>query len=392
MSGYDYEEEAIALGLKFISKQGPFGTYECLVCSKHFEYQISAARNLLRGGYKVRCPHCMEEYKNKAMIGAGVELVDSLGKGIYIFKRKLCGHTFKASVDVLVNNKSRECSTCITERIQKEAEETGLKIIGKDGTKYKYLLPCGHTKVIGTRFVKTGGWRCTECYENKIKQSALEFGFEYIGASTKGPHYRLCRVIDCGHYKDVQVHDITGRPCKGVCKECIEIKHRREAEHFDLELIGQAENCDPNYRKYKMNCCGGLQDIMVTHVRRGNFNCQHCGNSFMDTESFLYIIKMQYENSNWLKFGFSKDVEKRIKDYGLIDGVLTNVHRVVKVPTGRFAIKTEKSIHKLFKSYKIESEEMKKYFSVSGFNECYSTNVMSLLEQELNKVEEICNN
>ena len=383
-----YKDEARVQGLEFVKRiKNGVGLYRNPECGHEFEYQITAVRSLYKVNAKPRCPVCLDEYKRKCEQEAQVELIGPHRSGSYRFRRIDCNHELLVSYDYLEKHKEAKCSKCESERLSLEAEQGGLQIIGKQGRDYIYKLPCGHSKVISGKCVRTGGWRCTECYEEKIKESALNFGFEYIGDSPKGPHYRLCRVIACGHLKDVQVHDITNRPRKGICKECIELKHKEEAVLADLELVGMPDNNDPNYRKYRTNCCSTEHDFMVTHVRRNSYTCPACGNSHLDNFSDLYLYKMTNGNLSWLKLGFSNNVSRRLAEYDLVEGTSSELLKTTRVPTGRIAIKLEKMLHSKFKQNKLDSTEMRKYFNVSGFNECYPLEMLDTLLGELEKIQ-----
>jgi len=383
-----YKEEARLQCLEFIKRiRNGVGLYKKPECGHEFEYQITAVRPLYKSSAKPRCPFCLEEYKRKCEKDANVELIAQHNKGSYKFRRLDCGHELLVSYDYLEKHKDGKCAKCESDKLVLEAAQAGLEIIGKQEKDYIYKLPCGHSKVISGKCVRSGGWRCIECYEEKIKQAAFEFGFEYLGESSNGPHYRLCRVISCGHLKNVQIHDITSRPRKGVCKECIEAKHKDEATLADLELVGMSDNGNPNYRKYRTNCCNTEHDLMVTHVRRNSYTCPSCGNSHLDNYSDLYLYKMTNGDFSWLKLGFSNNVLRRLVEYDLVKGTDSVLLKTTRLPTGRLAIKTEKKIHSKFKRDKLDSNEMRKYFNVSGFNECYPLEMLDILLEELEKVE-----
>lgn len=383
-----YKHEAELQGLEFIARvSNGVGLYRGKDCGHEFQYQITAVRQLYSIGAKPRCFVCMEEHKNKCMEYAGVVEVESLKGGRYLFKRLACGHTFTSSHASLLKLSEEPCSHCRTDNIYKEAVEAGLQIVGRSGNIYEYKLPCGHTKAISPKAVRTGGWRCKDCYEESVKIAAKNYGYEYIGNSDKGPHYRLCKIIACGHLKDVQVHDITNRPRVGVCTVCAEEKHKQEALDADLMLIGKASNGNANYRRYKTNCCNTDHDFMVTHVRRNSYTCPSCGNSHLDSPSNIYLFKMTHDGSSWLKLGFSSCIERRLSEYGLSDDVETFLICSNVVSSGREAIKIEKSLHKKYKQFKLPSDKMRAFFSVSGFNECYPTELLDNLVCEIMDID-----
>lgn len=387
-----YKHEAELQGLEFIARvSNGVGLYRGKDCGHEFQYQITAVRQLYSIGAKPRCPVCMEEHKSKCMEHAGVVEVESLKGGRYLFKRLTCGHTFISSHAQLLKVSEESCSHCRTERIYKEAAAVGLQVVGRSGNIYEYKLPCGHTKAISPRLVRTGGWRCKDCYEDSVKESARKYGYEYIGESDKGPHYRLCKIIACGHLKDVQVHDITNRPRVGVCTICAEEKHKQEALDADLILIGKASNGNANYRRYRTSCCNTDHDFMVTHVRRNSYTCPSCGNSHLDSPSNIYLFEMTHDSLSWLKLGFSSCIERRLSEYGLSQDVEVLLIHSKVVSSGREAVKIEKSLHKKYKQFKLCSNKMRAFFSVSGFNECYPATLKNELLLELENIKELNN-
>lgn len=51
-------------------------------------------------------------------------------------------------------------------------------------------------------------------------------------------------------------------------------KHALEASLIGLKLIKDSDK--KNYKTYKFDKCGHIQDIQPTHVRRNSFTCQEC--------------------------------------------------------------------------------------------------------------------
>lgn len=379
-----YKEEAEKQGMVFLVRiKNGHGFYMRKDCGHCFEYQITAVRNSFLAGSNVRCAVCLANYKNKICSEKGVVEMSKGGRGgLYNFRRIACGHEISATYFQIARTES--CAACKSQEIEQIALQKNLKVIGRHdkASINVYQLPCGHTKAIDPNSVRNDGWRCTECYEDKIKAAMDEWGYEYIGFSEKSPHYRLAKFKACGHEKDVLVYDLIGRPVKGFCKICIEEKHNKEATENDLTILGAASNGDPNYRKYKLHCCGGTGDLMVTHVRRSNFICPCCGDSSYSNPSNLYLLLITSDNNRWLKFGFSKDVDYRISCYGLTN-CEAEVLKIVPISTGRIAIRVEKGIHKKLKQLKIDNEYTKPYFSVSGFTECYPYSALTIITKEM---------
>lgn len=380
-----YKQEAELLGFKYKDKIKGLGTYECPKCEKEFKYQISAMRSLYKQGLKVNCPCCFQDELTLIQKDLNISELTSVGLGLYTFKYNHCGHYKKQLLLDLRKRQLKECLECVQELHAVTATSKGLLFLGSTGKgTYKYkFIDCGHLRVFSANAVSKGNFRCTECYQIKLETAISEAGLVYIGNSEKGPHYRSCKFKECGHLKEVQVHDMIGRPRPQKCLTCVAIKHNGEALATGLEIIGNSDCGNPNYRKYKTLCCGNSQDIEVTHVRRTNWLCYSCNSTYTTKPNNLYLLEIISPDNRWLKLGYSKDVGSRIERYGLIDDVKAQVLFVANISTGKEASKIEKKLHKKYKKLRIDPEYMRPFFINSGFTECYPLDLKAELLSEL---------
>jgi hypothetical protein len=165
------------------------------------------------------------------------------------------------------------------------------------------------------------------------------------------------------------------------CQICHENKFKEEAKRAGLMLIGKGRSAV--YRNYKFNDCKHIQEITTNNVRINSFICNTCHETSRDKPSKIYLLKMSYKNSNWLKLGYAKILANRIRQYGLIDGVSTKLLFEVSYKRGRDAHTQESKLHKKYISKKLNKIEMKKYLTKSGNNECYSIEIKNELLDEL---------
>tara|TARA_B100002003_G_C13923073_1_gene448744 strand:- start:208 stop:489 length:282 start_codon:yes stop_codon:yes gene_type:complete len=88
----------------------------------------------------------------------------------------------------------------------------------------------------------------------------------------------------------------------------------------------------------------------------------------------------------WVKLGYAKTVEERAKTYGLPTNAKIMQVNLLPFDTGRAAHEAESSIHKKYKSKRLSSRRMKKYHTVSGYEECYPIELMGKLSKEMKKL------
>ena len=76
----------------------------------------------------------------------------------------------------------------------------------------------------------------------------------------------------------------------------------------------------------------------------------------------------------------------RVKTYGLPAEAEIMQVNILRFDTGRAAHEAESSIHKKYKSKRLSSRKMKKYHTVSGYEECYPIELMGKLSKEMKKL------
>lgn len=380
-----YTREALLKGLKFIkvSDVKSVGIYECPE-GHTFEYQISATRTK----HGVNCSVCKKNklVEDAAKYGLTVKSFDVLKTKVdyrtYTFNS--CGHDIEMSSSGMLNQETVTCKVCKDTNEKQQAANRGATLVKREKHQGIYVLSCGHTKKIVPSLMKSGGFRCIECYEDNLKKIGLEYGYKYIGKSIKGGHYRLFERVTCGHRRDLQVHDLTGYKRKEMwCPECIAESHKTEAESAGLILVGLSKTEDPNRREYIAKCCNNLIDLTVVQVRSNSWTCTACGENHYSDPSSVYLLKINQHGKDWLKLGMAKDVHERMKGYGLHTDAIIDVLEVKNMETGYLAIAFEKSLHRKHKEYRLDPDEMREYHQ-SGFTECYPLNMFETLTKELN--------
>lgn len=253
-----------------------------------------------------------------------------------------------------------------------------------DSKVYIVRLKCGHEKTMASYDIKNKDViKCQICREEKLRTEFKKAGLILLGKSINGGTNRHCQFIECGHTRDLQIALVLNRPGKQVCKICNEERFKEEALASGLQLIGASDNQNQNYRKYKTNCCGEIRDLQISHVRHTDWACSKCEDGYYKNPSNLYMLEIQVEDLKFIKLGYSRYTNYRFKSYGLPSEAIIDLVFIVPTITRGIASNIEQSLHKKYKSSRLNPSEMKKYFTASGFTECYPISLKSKLLSEL---------
>lgn len=244
-------------------------------------------------------------------------------------------------------------------------------------------ISCGHVHILCHRNVKEIKTDyCKTCTEESYMSLVKSLGMEFLGFSRKSKNGTMYVDVklNCGHYKSIR----TGNLKTGAftCKVCLEERYKAICELFGFKYI---KHVTSSYHEVELPC-GCKETRHLTNIKNGGWSCPTHNKSSLDYSSNLYLLKMSCSDFSWLKLGYSRNVPNRIVAYDLADGITVEVLDIIKVHTGRSALKIEKSIHTKFKKSKLSSKEMKRYFKSSGFNECYPLEMLDTLLAELEKI------
>ena len=258
--------EAKAQGCMLLGagKSGHYRLYK-LPCGHEREIQTGDIR---KGNY--RCRVCAGERFTKESEAQGCKL---LGPGktkdhrLYLLP---CGHEQQATLKGMRSGSFR-CALCLNEKLTREAEARGCKLLGVSDKKSYclYKLPCGHEQTAHTGQMRTGGVRCNICLVERIAQDAEAQGCKLLGPG-RNANFRLY-ALPCGHDQEVQViHMKRGRV---QCRFCLDKRLKQEAEARGCELIDAPAKA--GHRLYKLSC-GHEREVRLTTMRDGSYRCNTC--------------------------------------------------------------------------------------------------------------------
>ncbi len=329
----------------------------------------------------------------------------------------------------------------IVQKHIKEAENVGLKYIGKSKTgnpNYRqYQCKEGHAIELQVQHVRRNNWRCEYCFEEELKLKAESIGYELLGKSDLGVQFRKYKK-DCGCIEDLRYASVANTKDKRetntvLCKICYRANLQKCADDSNITLL---EDIDTYNIKIKFNSCGHYKDAKKSQVLRKNLVCRVCQqerfakeaeeeglvfNGYVGERNYSYTLPccceklMEPEKVRrgawcchehslthynkpcdiYLNLGFSEDIAfvkvgiandifARINSYNAKDVRWANMF-CVGFPTKYEALKYEKEFHSKFKHYNLDKKLMKRLME-SGFTECYPMEAYTEISAYLSKL------
>lgn len=348
----------------------------------------------------VNCAMCLnirleKEANERGLIFNGFSTDGDLKRRNYTFMG--CGHSRNiASGDV--RSGSFSCVECYSNELANAFDELGIENLGRptiednlvnDTTQYYKIRfkACGHeTVALQIKIIKRCVGYCKVCFEKELRETYEPLHDIKIIDTVPGAKRRIV-FNKCGHDKIIGLSNLKSGSFS--CTVCQTEKFKNEAELVGLKYLGVSDERrkggDPLH-KYEAPCGHTVMSV-TSHIRTGHWTCRICDAGYLEHPNKLYLFKIHSAGFTFLKLGYSKTPEYRKHDYKMIEGTVTELLRVVNVPTGRDAIKYENEIHQKYSEFNYDKELIKKYLTESGFTECYPVWLQDKLIDELNLLE-----
>lgn len=223
-----------------------------------------------------------------------------------------------------------------------------------------YKLKCGHEQEVARCAMKEGRFKCQSCHEEVLKGEC--FPHKIIGKG-RDANYRVYQLA-CGHEQEITIRNM--RTGSYSCLACTEIRLREECKPHRL-----TDNpCKPRYRVYELEC-GHVQEIRIDAIRENRYTCRECGDHWWTQPSYLYLIKIQSGNSEWLKAGFARCVQQRVRQYGIPEGYSYDVLYSMRFEDAIRAKAEEKRLFDTFHTHRVDKEFISQYHTRNGYTECF---------------------
>lgn len=377
------DADKVGLTLLQKGKNRSCRVYKFRECGHVQQIYIETVRSL-----KVQCKQCsLNERKQNAKFLGLEYLGDGANHNLKSYRFISCGHTQDIDYGSVKKKFKPTCFTCLNEQRKQQAINVGLELIDKGRNRnfglYKCRI-CNAEQQITYGNIIQNSFICHNCLDIKHKKEATSVDLEII--KTISSHYKLYKFKKCGHEQKINIGHVRQNNFK--CHTCIQNRHVNEAEQNGLTIVGKGKNT--KYRLYEFIECGHQQEIQLGNVRLGRFVCNICEETHMDLPSNIYLLQISCNDFTWLKLGFSKNINKRILEYGLPSKVSVKEIRSVNVKSGRQAQKIEMGMHQKFKKSRLSSRRMKAYHTKQGFNECYDVKDLDKINSFFKSIEANC--
>lgn len=217
------EAEEHGLWLIGTGKNRNYRLYKFRNCGHEQEIQVANVRK-----DKFHCKNCVNKKLREEAEAKGLELIGSGRSKCYrLYRFYGCGHEQEIRTNSVRRNSPR-CITCQYEKLHEEANLVGLELIdsGKDNSYRLYrFFDCGHEQEIKVGDVRINTFRCFACQTEKLQKEAEIAGVRLIGDG-KDANYRVYKFCDCGHEQEIATSSV--RINNFRCREC-------ENSHWDEE-------------------------------------------------------------------------------------------------------------------------------------------------------------
>lgn len=290
-----------------------------------------------------------------------------------------CNHTcFLQPTHVRRN--SFTCKTCADSILFEKIVKLGANFISQQGSKCTIHRSCGHfLEIYKTKIENNKLIHCNVCLNEERQEVASANNYEILQINGKRSNIRFNK---CGHTKDL----LSAQLIRGnaVCRVCLEEEYQAAISPHSLETVSESyQVLTGTYRQFKLPC-GHVKQLRIDHARDGVWTCDECGDGYLTKPSNIYLLKMSCAEKEWLKVGFAQNVSVRISNYMLSQGIVVEVLDTAQFITGKLAKSHEMAIHRKHKKSRIGKVEMKSYME-NGHSECYPTDMLQELQEEINR-------
>jgi predicted RNA-binding Zn-ribbon protein involved in translation (DUF1610 family) len=365
-----YEQQAADAGLKIIgpTSDGHYLRYSFIECGHNQEITKDAVKKR-----EFSCRTCLAD---KLEAEANKRNLTIVGKGsnphYRLYRNTICEHQYELVTSHVRlagerNEQPYPCSTCLSLQRVAEAKAAGLFLYGETNRKaqknksYLYHAPCGHSIERRADQIRVGEWRCQACVDTKLNEEAEKAGLLLIGKGSNKA-YRSYQFKACEHTKEIP----TAHVRKGTfhCDVCFWDDVDAVLSNRRLKILDRGKKGDS--RLFQFLDCGHIQDIELQRAKDGSFVCHECDETFYTLPSNLYLLHMIAPDFEWLKLGYAKVVETRVKQYRLPHNTIVEPLAVVPTQTGEAALKLEKLLERKHKDKKLEPMRMRRWHRIVG--------------------------
>ena len=248
-------------------------------------------------------------------------------------------------------------------------------------------VDCGHeSEKLITSLKKSSLSKCDSCTDISISRKADELDIHYLGRSNKiqknACDYRRFR-LSCGHTREIVLSSLYQMLEHPRCQDCLTDEIVNLVESHGFAYQGRL----PNKAIVACQKCSHVFTPQISNLRHGmSVICPACKSCSKDSRSYVYAFKLEIDNFNWIKIGHSVNPYLRHLAYGLDSSVVCKLLGQVRFETIEQSRKAESQLLTRFKSFKLDSSDMKQYM-LNGFSECFDITIEDQLMKELTQMK-----
>ena len=373
----DYHNEAKAVGLTIVGKteNTHYLVYRFDSCGHKQEIQKASVK---RNEFKCQTCWT-EQLEYEASLRQLKLVGKSKTLNYRLYEHNLCSHRHEYTVQhvrkygKLNPGSPYPCKTCLNDKLLSEARTAGLLLYGKSNRRagngdvlYLYQAECGHSIERQASQVRRKEWRCHACTDQKLNNEAEASGLRLLGRG-KNKSFRTYQFKDCGHAKEISTGSVRAKTFH--CDICFWDEKDEILFQRGVEIAGPGSG--GNNRLFRFIKCGHLREFELAKALDGSFVCHECDETWYTLPSNLYVLQIAAGNDQWLKVGVAKVLDTRIKQYGLPDIASIDIKELLPCATGKDALDLESAIRIQFGNKRLEPENMRRWHKYSGFTECY---------------------
>lgn len=306
----------------------------------------------------------MEDLKNKNTKTHEWTFLKSTAKKGYSLYQHSCGYV-DAFQPAAMKRGATRCDACFSEKLSTEAKFQGWKWHFKvDGDYSRYThIACGEDSTVQHGHMRTGNVSCKNCTVTRWKLEAIAENFTWLEQLSKQYSRYCCNI--CG----VECELATTAVRKGnvKCQNCYTSKLKNEAIQHGWEWLYSTGNGESAYK----HSCGSIQKAKHRRIATKSLRCKVCQKTWLVNNSKLYVVRVTTAEMSFIKVGISSSPEDRIINYCVKNKVLIEELFRQDIETGELAHRIENIIHAQLGDVRLDPKLMRSRMK-NGFTECYS--------------------
>jgi len=239
----------------------------------------------------------------------------------------------------------------IPDRLYDDARQKGFVLIGRGRRSADMMLrcvTCQNLQQVRRSVPVNNALECKNCLWMRRFDDAMASGATIL-LPDPCSHKIASVELACGHIVQRQYGRLAIAAQGGHvlgCETCREAQYVAQAEGSGWDLVGSSDNGKNGYRRYRHHC-GNSQDHAIVNVDNRQVDCARCGESWVSKPSCIYLFRIELVDRGVLKFGYSSNPARRLRQQlGDAARLTGKILCVIDLPTGHAAMTAELAGHR----------------------------------------------